>query len=309
MNLPSSRALCAILTDRAVLSVAGADAATFLDNLVTNDLEGIEEGEARFAALLNPQGKIIFEFFVVKADAGFLLDVRRDMAGDLAKRLAMYRLRAKVEIKDLSSESAVAAIWWEPPGARPTSFTYEAEVIGSFADPRDSRLGLRLIVRTGSGQAPVRELSGAQFAEEVQYLAMRVTVGIAEGRYDYPLGDTYPHEANFDLINGVSFKKGCFVGQEVVARMENKTVVRKRVAKIAGSNLTAGADIKIGDVSIGTVGSVSGRDGLGLVRLDRVAEAVQKSQAITVSGHDVTVDPVALDRYTRSVANKPVVDL
>lgn len=309
MSASTSRAFCAILPDRSALSVSGADAATFLDNLVTNDLDGMDAGEARFAALLTPQGKILFEFFVVRTEGGFLLDVRRDKAGELAKRLGLYRLRAKVEIKDLGADSAVAAIWWEPPGAPATSFTYEADMLASFADPRDPRMGLRLIVRSAGGGAPVRDLSGVAMAGEGRYAAARVAAGIGEGVYDYPLGDSYPHEANFDLLNGVSFKKGCFVGQEVVARMQNKTVVRKRVVGISGTGLSAGVDVKAGEASIGSVGTVGGDRALALVRLDRVVEALEKTLPITVGGRDVTVDPTAIGRYRQSVANKPVIDL
>lgn len=309
MTQLSSQACCAILAERGVVAVAGADAGSFLDNLVTNDLEGMDEGEARLAALLTPQGKILFEFFVVKTEAGFLLDVRRDKAADLVKRLTLYRLRAKVEIKDVSADGAVAAIWWEPPGAPPTSFTYEAEVMASFADPRDRRLGLRLIVRHASGLAPVRDLNGVTLVPADRYDAARVATEVGEGERDYPLGDAYPHEANYDLVNGVSFKKGCFVGQEVVARMQNKTVVRKRVVSISGNGLRAGAEIKIGDAVIGSVGTTSGDRALGLVRLDRALEAAAASQVLTVDGQPITIDPAALERYKQSVANKPVIDL
>lgn len=309
MTETSSQACCAILADRGVVAVSGADAASFLDNLVTNDLEGMEDGEARFAALLTPQGKILFEFFVAKTESGFLLDVRRDKAADLVKRLTLYRLRAKVDIKDVSADTAVAAIWWEPIGAPPTSFTYEAEVLASFADPRDRRLGLRLILRATAGQAPLRALNGVTLVTADRYDAARIAASVGEGTHDYALGDTYPHEANYDLVNGVSFKKGCFVGQEVVARMQNKTVVRKRIVSISGKGLRAGREIKIGDAVIGSVGTVSGDHALGLLRLDRAVEAAAASQFLTVDGQPITVDPAALERYKQSVANKPVIDL
>lgn len=298
-----------VLADRGVVAVAGADAAGFLDNLVTNDLQGMEDGSGRLAALLSPQGKILFEFFVVKGADGFLLDVRRDKAADLVKRLSMYRLRAKVEIKDFSDQFAVAAVWWLPIGAQATSFTYEAELIESFADPRDHRLGLRLIVRLTAGMAPVRELRGVSISDEPHYRAARIEAGVAEGDYDYPLGDTYPHEANFDLTGGVSFAKGCYVGQEVVSRMQNKTVVRKRVAQIDGGGLESGLDVKIGDAVIGAVGTTFGGRALAMIRLDRVAEAHDKALPITVGGEEIVVDRAAVERYKQSVANKPVVDL
>ena len=304
-----ARAHCAILPDRGVVAVSGSDAVTFLDNLVTNSLDKLEDGDARFSALLTPQGKILFEFLAVRTAEGFILDTRREKVADLVKRLTMYRLRAKVDIKDLSSDTAVAAVWWTPLGSQPTSFTYEADVLATFADPRDPRLGLRIIARKTSDTSPIRHLDGAVMSNEASYHATRIAAGIGEGGYDYPLGDTYPHEASYDLTNGVSFTKGCYVGQEVVSRMQNKTVVRKRVVHIEGSALASGAEVKVGDAAIGTVGSTYGTSALALVRLDRVAEALDKSQPLTVRGAYVSIDPAAIARYRESVANKPVIDL
>lgn len=307
--MSETRALCAVLSDRGIVAVDGVDALIFLDNLVTNSLEGIEEGSARFAALLNPQGKILFEFFAVRTASGFLLDVRRDKAAELAKRLTLYRLRAKVEIKDVSAEHAVVAVWWLPLGARPASFTYEAELVETFADPRDSRLGVRIIVKTAEGDVPIRQLSGATMTDEGAYRAARIGAGVAEAPYDYALGDAYPHEANFDLVSGVSFTKGCYVGQEVVSRMQNKTVVRKRAVGVSGAGVERGAEIKVGEAVIGSVGTSDSGAGLALVRLDRVVEALDKAQPITSNGHAVSIDPAAVERYRQSVANKPVIDL
>jgi folate-binding protein YgfZ len=308
-GMSETNALCTLLSDRGVVAVTGEDALAFLDNLVTNSLDGMEEGNARFAALLNPQGKMLFEFLAVRTAVGFLLDVRRDKAGELVKRLTLYRLRAKVEIKDVSAHHAIAAVWWMPLGARPTSFTYEAEVVETFADPRDSRLGVRLIVKTSENEQPIRQLSGVTMSDETAYQRARVDAAVAEAGFDYALGDAYPHEANFDLTNGVSFTKGCYVGQEVVSRMQNKTVVRKRVVRVSGAELETGAEIKVGDAAIGTVGTSAGGRALALVRLDRVAEALEKSQPIIANGNVVTIDPAAVERYKTSVANKPVIDL
>lgn len=307
--MSETRAFCAILNDRGAVAVRGADAVTFLDNLVTNSLNGLDEGGARFAALLTPQGKILFEFFAVRTAAGFLLDVRRDKAADLVKRLTLYRLRAKVEIEDVSAQHAVAAVWWLPLGSRPTSFTYEADMAAMYADPRDSRLGVRLIVKSSEAQPPIRHLSGVAMSDETAYRAARIDAGVAEAGHDYALSDAYPHEANFDLTNGVSFTKGCYVGQEVVSRMQNKTVVRKRVVPVSGADLETGAEVKVGDGTIGTVGTSAGGRALALVRLDRIAEALEKRQQITVSGRPIVVDASAVERYRTSVKNKPVIDL
>lgn len=130
-------------------------------------------------------------------------------------------------------------------------------------------------------------------------------MGVAEAVADYPLGDTFPHEANYDLVNGVSFTKGCYVGQEVVARMQNKTVVRKRVVPVSSpAPLATGGEVKVGEAVIGTVGSASGNAGLAMVRLDRVAEALEKEQPLTVNGTPIVVDTQAVERYLASMAEK-----
>lgn len=287
-----STSVVALLADRGVVSLSGPEAVDFLDNLATNDLTGLAVGEARFAGLLTPQGKILFEFFALRTEDGWLLDTLRARLGDLIKRLTMYKLRAKIALADVSSDHAVAAAWG---GDRPA-------VSGGwcYADPRDPALGWRLIVP----QAAANGLASG--ASEDDYHRHRITVGIAEGARDYPLGDTFPHEANYDRRAGVSFTKGCFVGQEVVARMQNKTVVRKRVVSITGSApLKSGGEIRVGTAVIGTIGSVDGSRGLALLRVDRAVEAADKGDTLTTDdGTTVTADPAALDRYRSNAAAK-----
>ncbi len=272
----------AVLTDRALVAVVGADAVTFLDNLVTADVATVPVGRARFAGLLSPQGKILFEFFALRSESGFILDTPASQAADLIKRLSLYRLRAKVTITESGRGVVVAPVR----GA------------GGYADPRDERLGFR-----DPGESLVT-------ADTTRYHAHRIGLGIPEGGRDYPFGDTYPHEANYDQLSGVSFTKGCFVGQEVVARMQNKTVVRKRVVKItASAPLVEGTAIKLGDADIGRVGSVDGTRGLALLRLDRAIEAAASARTLTAGSATVEPDSEALARYAQSVAQRPVVDL
>ena len=270
------------LLDRGLVAVTGPDALSFLDNLATNALDALAQGEARFAALLTPQGKILFEFFALRTADGFMLDTAKAKTADLIKRLSLYKLRAKVTIVE---DGRVVSV-----SPTPTDL--------SFADPRHAGLGHRCI----GGNPP----TGGKAA----YHAHRISLGIAEGDRDYSLGDTFPHEANYDLHHGVSFTKGCFIGQEVVARMQNKTVVRKRVVKIsAAAPLSEGTPILIGDAEIGRIGSVDGTHALAMLRLDRASEARDKGQVLMAAGIVVVPDPEALARYTRSVAERPVVDL
>jgi tRNA-modifying protein YgfZ len=274
-----SSAHIAPLADRGVVRVTGADAEKLLQGVITNDMDLLASQPAIHAALLTPQGKILFEFFVVKAADGFLLETARDKAAELAKRLGLYKLRAKATISDASEEYRVLALWGD---AAHSSGETSGSV--SFPDPRLAALGLRIL----AGAEFAADISAATNGEEATadaYHAHRIALGVPEGGKDYALGDAFPHEADLDQLHGVSFAKGCYVGQEVVSRMQNRATVRKRVVPIEGADtLTPGAEIKAGDAVIGTVGSVAGRRALALLRLDRAAEAEAKGQPLIADG-------------------------
>ena len=284
----------ALLADRGVVRASGADAAKLLDSLITNDLD---TPAVVHTGLLSPQGKILFAFFVVKAGSEFLLDVARDQAAALVKRLNFYKLRAAAQFNDMGPEMTVAVAWG---GASPVV----PRGIIAYPDPRHPELGVRLLLPTGR----LPEL-GAIDADADAYHAHRIALGVPEEGRDYPLGDTFPHEADFDLFDGASFTKGCYVGQEVVSRMQNKAVVRKRIVRVSGDGLTSGAEIRHGDAVIGTVGSVAGRSALAMLRLDRAAEAADKGETLTIAGQRLTVNAADLARYRDSIRNKPVIDL
>lgn len=281
------------LPDRGVVSVKGADARKLLQGLVTNDMDPLRQsGDAIHAALLMPQGKILFDFFIVATSDGFLLETAAAGADALAKRLTLYRLRADAAITNETQRYHVFALWngAHLPGGT-TALLY--------ADPRHPDLGQRALIETELG---IKNLPTTATPED--YAELRVSLGVPESGFDYALSDIYPHEADFDLFNGVSFKKGCFVGQEVVARMQNKTVVRKRIVKIrAATPLHTGHDINIGEIPIGKVGTVSGSNALALVRLDRAVEALDKDIPITSGDVAIEVDEAALRRY-RTAAEK-----
>jgi tRNA-modifying protein YgfZ len=280
------------LPDRGVIEITGADARPWLDNLVSNDLGVLDTKPAVFAALLSPQGKILFEFFVVANEGGLLIETAQISIAALLKRLTLYKLRAQVALSDVGGEKMV--VWAE--GAKPAL----ADGV-VFQDPRTPQELWRGIVPRAMAQG---------LPTTGPYAEARVQLGLAEAPDDYALGDTFPHEANYDLRDGVSFTKGCFVGQEVVARMQNKSVVRKRVVRVmAREALVAGSDVRVGDAVIGKVGTVAGSAGLALVRLDRVVEAVDKGGSVHAGSSVVTVDATALAAYRHQVANRPVVDL
>jgi folate-binding protein YgfZ len=265
----------------------GEDAKGFLDNLVTNDIELLDRQRAIHAALLTPQGKILFAFFIVPRGDGFLLETARSSVPALMKRLTLYRLRAKVTFEDLSDRTAVLAAWG-PDGALPPGAV-------AWPDPRDGRLGSRIIVALDQ----VPEAS----ADVADYDLRRVALRVPEAGRDYVLGDTFPHEARMDLLAGVSFTKGCYVGQEVVARMQHKTVVRKRVVRIAADGaLREGSDILVGEAVIGRVGTVAGSSALAMLRLDRALEAKDKGLVLTADGVDLAVHDEDLGAYAAAAA-------
>jgi folate-binding protein YgfZ len=273
------------LADRGVVRVTGADAEKLLQGIVSNDMELLASQPAIHAALLTPQGKILFDFFVVRAGDGFLLEVARDKAADLAKRLSLYKLRARAEIQDVSEGYRVSALWGHsaPRGSGETAGTV------SFPDPRLPALGSRILAETRLAQTTLAA-TDVRDASPEDYRAHRIALGVPEGGKDYVLGDTFPHEADLDQLGGVSFSKGCFVGQEVVSRMQNRGSARKRVVPIEGEGpLASGAEVKAGTAVIGTVGSVSGRSALALLRLDRAAEARAKDQVLTADGVPLTL--------------------
>ncbi len=281
----------AVLEDRGVVSVAGADAEKLLGGLVTNDMALLDAERpggppALYAALLSPQGKILFDFLVVRAAGGVLLDVARDRAGELVKRLTLYKLRAAVEIRDLSAEYAVGVLWDTAPVS--TGAMVGAHI---FADPRFSPLGLRVLADVRS-VAEVFARTGAAAAPPEAYHAHRIGLGVPEGGKDFAFGDVFPHEALLDQLHGVSFTKGCFVGQEVVSRMQHRATVRKRVVPVIGEVPLPSGPLPVlsGETEIGRLGSVAGVRGLALLRLDRVAQAARTGVALTAGGVPLTVE-------------------
>jgi tRNA-modifying protein YgfZ len=263
------------LTDRGVVRVAGAEARGFLQGLVTGNVLTLQPGEARWAALLSPQGKILFDFLMsARAEASgpdtILLDVKREMVADLVKRLTMYKLRAKVEISNDSEHLGVIALYGGAPGE-------------GARDSRHPDLGTRLILPIAKIEAAILTFGGDFGLAD--YAAHRIALGVPEGGVDFAYGDAFPHEADMDQLNGVDFKKGCFIGQEVVARMQYRGTTRNRVLRVAleGVAPPPGAIVMAGETKIGVMGSSSGARGLALLRIDRAEEAAQAGQAL-VSG-------------------------
>jgi tRNA-modifying protein YgfZ len=263
-----------LLPSRAVLKIGGADAHKFLQGLVTNDIGKVQGSNAVHAGLLSPQGKVLFDFFLVAEGDGFLADVAREKEEELLKRLAFYRLRAAVEIGADPSRQVAACWGGKPEGAPGGAILY--------ADPRLPALGYRAFLTQDASPSAL----GCEPASEQDYHAFRIGQGVPEGGKDYAFGDAFPHEALFDQLHGVDFAKGCFVGQEVVSRMEHRGLARKRIVPVEGNApLPApGTSIEAAGAEIGTLGSVAGTSGLALIRLDRAEEALARGERLAAGG-------------------------
>lgn len=283
------------LPDRSVVAVRGADAGKLLQGLVTDSLEDMRSGgDLRHAGLLTPQGKIQFEFFIFRWERQsvpeYFLDCASSQADDLIKRLGFYKLRAKVEIaRAADPDLEVGAIWGGSISERVD------ETIICCRDPRLDEMGLRLLApRTEIADIShlfPNEAASIGVSDAEHYHAHRIAAGIPEGGADYEFGGAFPHEAMWDQMGSVDFKKGCFIGQEVVSRMEHRGTARKRIVRITGQTpLQSGAPVQAGEATVGTLGSVSGNTGLATVRLDRVAEAELKGDRLHAGGHQVALE-------------------
>ncbi|MDX2288968.1 MAG: folate-binding protein [Hyphomicrobiaceae bacterium] len=294
----------ALLADRGVIGVSGPDALTLLQGVVTADLAALPIDGAAHAGLLSPQGKILFDFFVVRRDADdLLIETARASVVGLVQRLSMYKLRARVQIEDRSKDFSVFAMWGQTPswpaatGPRPVL----------VQDPRLPALGCRALLTLETDFLP--HVSGADPVSHERYEAHRIGLGVPEAGRDFELGDTFPHEALYDQTGTVSFTKGCYVGQEVVSRMQHRGTARKRVVMVrASSPLPAsGTPIRAGAATIGTLGSTQDTDGLALLRTDRAAEALSKGEPVTAGdlALHLSVPPFATFKLEPPAAGDP----
>ncbi len=259
----------ALLPDRGVVKVAGAEARTFLNGLLTTDITKLTPALARFGALLTPQGKIVVDCIVAEAPAedggGLFLDCPRALAGDLVQKLNFYKLRAKVICEDLSEVLGVMAVW---DGAGATEYGL------IYPDPRLSALGQRIMLPPHLAKETAADL-GAALVEAQAYEAHRIALGVPRGGLDFIYGDAFPHEAVMDQLAGIDFDKGCYVGQEVVSRMEHRGTARNRIVPVTAGSFApdGGVPVMAGDKQVGVTGSHAGNRGLAMLRLDRVADA------------------------------------
>jgi folate-binding protein YgfZ len=257
------------LSGRAFLRLSGKDAETFLQALITTNLPDLPAGEIRPGALLTPQGKILFDFLIRRdGDDAFLIETTEDQRDSLLKRLTMYKLRAAVDLAIV--EGGDVTIAWDGVDA------------DAARDARFAKAGLDVSRSPGVGGNDDLAL----------YDVLRISAGIPESGRDYALSDAFPHDIILDLAGGLSFRKGCYVGQEVVSRMQHRGTARRRpvIVKSEAALPATGTELLAGGKPIGTLGSVSGALGLAIVRIDRAADAINSGTPITAEGAPVTVE-------------------
>jgi len=270
----------ALLPDRGVVKVAGAPARGFLNGLLTTDIGRLTPESPCFAALLTPQGKIVADGIVAEAPAadggGFFIDCPRALALPLVDKLNFYKLRAPVIVEDLSEVLGVLAVW-DGNGATDYGLAYP--------DPRLPALGQRVMLPPHLASKAASDL-GAELVDAAAYEAHRIALGVPRGGFDFAYGDVFPHETDMDQLNGVDFDKGCYVGQEVVSRMEHRGSARTRVVPVAvdGHAPEPGAAVTAADKAIGTFGSSVDGHALALLRLDRAADAIAAGAPLVAGG-------------------------
>jgi folate-binding protein YgfZ len=253
-----------LLAHRSIVSVTGAEADTFLNGILTVSTIGIATGEIRYGGLLTPQGKVIADMLLAREDEAILLDCAAPIAASLLKRLQLFKLRAVVKIEERFDLGAIA---------------FDGE-----PDPRDASAPRR---RIGPRADPSP-------GDPARYHAARIAAGLPEQAFDFASEEVFPADINMDLLSGIDFKKGCFVGQEVVSRMKRRGTARRRTLKAAvPANTSAPSPVLTNGFEIGMLTSISGDTGLARVRIDRMAEAIAKNEAFTASGRPIRFDTPA----------------
>ncbi|MGR6431424.1 CAF17-like 4Fe-4S cluster assembly/insertion protein YgfZ [Rhizobium sp. PAMB 3174] len=256
------------LEDRRLIRISGPDAESFLQNLITTDIASLGDAEARPGALLTPQGKIMFDFMISRTADGFSIETDATQTESLLRRLMMYKLRANVTLA-AEDNDGVSVVW------------DETAPDGSVADSRFAKAGTplyRLPGNLGDG-------------DRAAYEALRIGLGIAVSGQDFALQDAFPHDVMMDLNGGLSFRKGCYVGQEVVSRMQHRGTARRRpvLATAESGSLSPDTPLTAAGKPVGNVGSVSGSSAIAIVRTDRVGAALAAGTPILAGDTAVTL--------------------
>lgn len=264
------------INDRSIIEITGPDAAHFLERLITTDVEKLNVNELLPGALLSPQGKVLFDFLIGKLTNGFFIDITDQLADTFAKRLKLYKLRSDVEISE--SIKQVTTISWE-------NDSVPSQIDSAFIDKRfpDNE---KVIRRYDKNSSPIAIYEPAL----KQWDLLRIQYAIPESGKDFALNDVFPHDINFDQLGAISYKKGCYVGQEIVSRMHHRGTARRRtLIAEAEQNLPSSGTIEANGKTIGELGTVFDRQALALVRIDRAKAAMDNGIALTVNDIPLTL--------------------
>jgi len=248
-----------ILDDRAILYINGEDAKNFLQNLISNDINKVSNVNSCFTSLLTPQGKFLYEFIIIKHKSGYLIDCEKSQAEGLFKQLSLYKLRSKVEILNLSNEFVIAAFSQEKfltfdDAKDQSGFTIKYREDPIFLDPRNKQLGARLIINLEKLYLSLKKLD-LHDADLKEYYSLSHSLGIVPKDLNKLKDKLFGIECNFEELNGIDFKKGCYVGQENTARIKLKNKLSKRLfpINIINGKLHEGESIYNNEVEIGKV--------------------------------------------------------
>ncbi len=252
--------------ERSLIAVTGPDARPFLQNVLTQDLDKLDDAGVVYAALLSPQGKVCADMFVWAREDGLLLDADPARGPDLLRRLSMYKLRANVALADVTAERDVLV----------SADAFD----GSVSDPRLAALGFRGVAPKAAGGPPPRE-------------SARIALGVPDLARDAQPEEVFAGEALLEELNGVAFDKGCFVGQENVSRMKRRATTRKKFCPVAfdGEAIAYGTPVLAGDAEIGSVRTGRAGRAIALLRLDRALDAVAARKPLAAAGREIRLDP------------------
>ena len=247
-----------ILENRGLISVTGDDAKEFLQNIITNDIEKVDQNNSIYSALLSPQGKYLHEFFIIHVDKGYLIDCDNKSKEDLISNLSKYKLRSKVDLKDLSSDYVIGVINLEKfneiqSESKESSDTIIYRESPLFIDPRKKELGARILSSLEKLHLTIKKLS-LKIIENSKYYNHAHNLGIPEKGLVSLKEQLFGLEANFEELNAIDFKKGCYVGQENTARMKLKNKLRRRLLPLkTDEEIKIGEDLNFGEIKIGKI--------------------------------------------------------
>ncbi|WP_375701800.1 YgfZ/GcvT domain-containing protein [Bartonella sp. AA89HNZF] len=269
--IEKQNAIC--LKNRAIIQITGEEATDFLQSLITTDVKKINPQEIFPGALLSPQGKVLADFLIGKKEDGYLIDIIMPLADILYKRLLLYKLRKKIEITQPFQE--VVTVSWKNES---DTLNFDS----SFVDKRfpEKEKIIRIYGKTSFLASEYHNM----------WNQLRIRYAIAESGQDYEVGKVFPHDINYDQINGLAFNKGCYIGQEVVSRMHHRQAARRRILIVKGQHeLSPQSSIEAGTKVFGSLGTCVDNEALALLRIDHVKDAMDHNIPFTVKNIPVTI--------------------